>query len=76
MIINTRQDLDEIVGTPEYDQFMEYLKGSMTRKEDKQVYPEDYNTPEYAGEVLEPIWEDVEDLSTIKRFKFTKKSFA
>lgn len=76
MIINTRQDLDEIVGTPEYDQFMEYLKGSMTRKEDKQIYPEDYNTPEYAGEVLEPIWEDVEDLSTIKRFKFTKKSFA
>lgn len=75
MIINTRQDLDEIVGTPEYDQFMEYLKGSMTRKENKQVYPEDYNTPEYAGEVLEPIWEDVEDLSTIKRFGFSKKDF-
>lgn len=76
MIINTRQDLDEIIGTVEHEQFMEYLKGSMTRKEDKQVYPEDYNTSDYAGDKLEPIWVDTEDLTIIERFGFTKSDFS
>ena len=26
-VINTREDLDALVGTPAYDTFMEYLKG-------------------------------------------------
>ena len=73
-IINTREDLDAIEGTPEYDNFIIYLKGSMTRKIDIQVYPDDYNQPEYSGEKLEPIWEDLEDLSIIERFGFTKTS--
>ena len=72
-IINSRADLDAIQGTPEYDEVMTYLKGSMTRKQNVQVYPEDYGTPEYTGETLEPIWEDVEDLSTITLFGFTKE---
>ena len=74
-IINTREDLDAVYGTPEYAEFMESLKGSMTRKQDVQVYPEGYNQPGYEGDKLEPIWEDVEDLSTIERFGFSKADF-
>ena len=74
-IINTREDLDEIIGTPEHEQFMQLLKGSMTRKQNIQVYPEGYNQPDYQGEKLEPIWTDVEDLSMIERFRFTKSDF-
>lgn len=75
-IINTREDLDAIIGTPEHEQFMQLLKGSMTRKQNIQVYPEGYNQPDYQGEKLEPIWTDIEDLSMIERFGFTKADFA
>ena len=75
-IINTRDDLDAAIGTPRHDEFMAYLKGSMSRKQDTQAYPADYNQPEYAGPKLQPIWQDVEDLSTIERFGFTKADFA
>lgn len=75
-IINTREDLDAAIGTPRHDEFMAYLKGSMSRKQDTQVYPADYNQPEYAGPKLQPIWQDVEDLTTIERFGFTKADFA
>lgn len=74
-IINTRADLDALIGTPEHDEFMAMLKGSMTRKQDVQVYPEGYNQPGYEGNKLEPIWEDVEDLSTVERFGFSKADF-
>lgn len=75
-VINTREDLNAIQGTPEYDEFMVVLKGSMTRKQNVQVYPDNYNDPDYDGETLEPIWEDVEDLTTIERFGFQKADFA
>jgi hypothetical protein len=75
IIINTREDLDAVEGTPEYAEFMTFLKGSMTRKQNVQVYPEGYGQPGYEGLTLEPIWEDVEDLSTIERFGFTKADF-
>jgi hypothetical protein len=74
-IINTREDLDAIAGTPEHAEFMNMLKGSMTRKQDTQVYPDGYGQPDYDGEKLEPIWADVEDLSVITRFGFTKDYF-
>jgi len=74
-VINTRADLDAIAGTPEHAEFMSFLKGSMTRKQDTAVRPENYGKPEYEGEVIAPIWKDVEDLSTIKMFGFTKKDF-
>jgi hypothetical protein len=74
-IIQTRDDLEQIKGTEEYSKFMALLKGSMIRRQDVQLYPEGYNTPEYEGPNLEPIWEDVEDLSTIQRFGFDKKDF-
>ena len=75
IVINSRADLDSNQGTPEYDDFMTKLKSSMNRRQNVQVYPEDYGTPEYTGDVLEPIWENVEDLSTIARFGFTKEDF-
>ncbi len=74
-IINTREDLDAIIGTPQHAEFMAALKGSMTRKENHAVYPEGYGKPDYEGEEVEPIWVDVEDLSTITRFGFTKEDF-
>jgi hypothetical protein len=74
-VINTREDLDAIAGTQEYDSFMEFLKGSMTRKQDIAVRPEGYGQPEYQGEIIPPVWSDVEDLSTIQRFGFSKSDF-
>jgi hypothetical protein len=74
-VINTREDLEALKGTKEYDDFMQILKGSMLRKQNIQVYPEGYNQPDYQGEKLFPIWENVEDLSIITRFGFTKADF-
>jgi hypothetical protein len=75
-IINTRADLDAIAGTQAHTDFMAGLKGSMTRKQDTQIYPDGYAQPGYDGPKLEPIWVDVEDLSTIERFGFSKTDFA
>ena len=74
-IINTRADLDAVAGTAQHAEFMRSLKGSMTRKQNVQVYPEGYGQPDYDGPVLEPIWEYVEDLSTITAFGFTPNDF-
>lgn len=75
-VINTREDLEKVKGTPEYDEFMKFLKGSMLRKQDVAVRPEGYGQPGYEGETIPPVWQDVEDLSTISRFGFTKADFA
>lgn len=72
-IINSRADLDAIAGTPEHTKFIEALKGSITRREDQAVYPENYGMPDYDGAPIDPVWVDVEDLSTIERFGFTKE---
>jgi len=74
-LINTRADLDAIAGTPEHAEFMALLAGSMTRKQNVQTYPDGYGQPGYEGPTLEAIWEDVEDLSTIERFGFSKADF-
>jgi hypothetical protein len=73
MIINTREDLDSTEGTVEYFNFIQYLIGSTINNVDSQIYPENYNQPDHAGEKLEPIWQDVEDLSIVERFGFTKE---
>lgn len=73
--INSREDLDSLQGTPEYDKFMELLKGSMTIKQDIAVYPDGYGSPDYEGEKINPVWTDIEDLSMIKRFGFSKEDF-
>lgn len=74
-VINSRADLDALIGTPAHADFMARLAGSMTRKQNVQVYPEGYGQPGYEGDVIEPIWEDVEDLATIKTFGFSKADF-
>lgn len=75
VVINTRADLQSIAGTKEYDEFMERLKGSMTHREDQAAYPDNYNDPDYDGPKIEPVWVDVEDLTTIERFGFSKADF-
>lgn len=75
-IINTRADLDALAGTPEHAEFMRFLKGSMTRKQNVQVYPDGYGQTGYEGPALDPIWEDVQDLSTITAFGFVPADFA
>lgn len=75
-VINTRADLDAIEGTRAYEDFMAYLKGSMTQKRNVAVYPEGYGQPGYDGDLVDPVWEDVEDLVTIEQFGFTKADFA
>ena len=71
-IINTRADLDALAGTREHAEFMTFLKGSMTRKQDVAVRPDSYGQPDYEGDIIPPVWEDVEDLSTITAFGFSK----
>lgn len=71
-IINTREDLDAILGTPAHDKFIVRLAGSMKRMENQAEYPENYNQPGYDGPSIEPDWVAVEDLSTIGQFGFTK----
>lgn len=75
-IINTRADLDALAGTPEHAEFMRFLKGSMTRKQNAQIYPDGYGQSGYEGPALDPIWEDVQDLSTITAFGFVPADFA
>lgn len=74
--INNRQDLDAINGTIAYETFMTFLKGSMTHKQDTAVYPDGYGQPGYSGLTVDPIWADIEDLSTIKQYGFKKLDFA
>jgi hypothetical protein len=73
--INTREDLDAIQGTPQHAEFMQMLRGTMTRREDQAVRPDNYNDPDYEGDTIDPVWVDVEDLSTIERFGFIKADF-
>lgn len=74
-LINSREDLDAVIGTSKHLAFMQFLKGSMTRKQDVQVYPTGYGQEGYAGESLAPIWQDIEDLTTISKFGFVKSDF-
>jgi len=74
-VINTRADLDALQGTQAHADFMARLKGSMTRREDQAEYPDNYGDPDYDGPTVEPVWVEVEDLSTIERFGFAKEDF-
>lgn len=74
-VINTREDLDAIAGTEVHRAFMEALRGSMSKRINAQIYPDGYGQPEYEGPVIDPVWQDIEDLSTIERFGFSKLDF-
>ena len=59
-VINSRADLDAIVGTPEHNEFLAMLRGSLWRLEkDDQAQ----------------AWVSVEDNATIERFGFTRADF-
>lgn len=76
ILINTRADLDALIGTPAHSEFMAALKGSMTRKQDTATYPAGYGRPGYTGLTVTPVWTDVEDLSSILRFGFSQADLA
>jgi hypothetical protein len=54
---------------------MAFLKGTISIKQDTAVYPEGYGQADYAGDKIEPIWTEVENLSTIESFGFSKADF-
>lgn len=74
-LINTREDLDAIAGTPEHAEFMALLKGTMNRVENQAIYPQGYGQADYTGPVVDPVWVQVEDLSVIGFFGFAKGDF-
>lgn len=76
-VINTREDLDalQVHNPAQYLEFMDYLKGSMSRQQNVAEYPEGYGQPGYEGQSIDPVWETVEDLSTIERYGFIKADF-
>ncbi|MBI1175683.1 MAG: hypothetical protein GC139_10535 [Sideroxydans sp.] len=75
-VIATRQDFDLArVDNPElYAEFVAALKGSLISTADTQVYPAGYDSTLKDGDAgyVAPIISQVEDLSTIERFGFTK----
>lgn len=71
-LINTRADLDSLVGTRAHTDFIALLKGSMTQRKNTAIYPDGYGQSGYVGPAVEPVWMDSEDLSTIERFGFSK----
>ncbi len=77
LIVNSREDLDRLKNSnpSAHAEFMAKLKGTMTRKQNVAKYPENYNQPDYEGPVIEPIWDEVEDLREIEAFGFTKADF-
>lgn len=75
MLINTRADLDSLKGSPAYTEALRALKGSMTVTVDTAVYPQGYGQPGYSGAVVDPVWQPVEDLTSITRLGFGKDEF-
>lgn len=75
MIINSRDDLDALKGTPAYIEALRALAGSMVTSMDMAVYPDGHGQPDYTGPVIEPDWHEVETLDVIERLDFTRASF-
>lgn len=72
-VINTREDLDALQGTAQWMEFMVYLRGTLTTKVDTAVRPEGYGQPGYEGEDIPAVWAEVENLSVVESFGFTKE---
>ena len=75
MIINSRDDLDALKGTPAYLEALRALAGSMVTSMDMAVYPEGHGQPDYTGPTVEPDWHEVETLDVIERMGFTRAGF-
>lgn len=74
MIINTRADLEAVRGTALYDEFVDQLVGSTVRRTNVADYPEEYDHGLQPGDegYIEPVWEEVDDFSIVKRMGFGK----
>lgn len=77
LIVNSREDLDRLLQKDPvaHAEFMDRLKGTMIRRHNVAIYPENYGQPDYDGPAIEPVWEEVEDLREIESFGFTKAEF-
>ena len=73
-IINTRADLDALTGTPAHADFIAFLKGSLNRKADVRVYPDNYDRTLKDGDAgyLAPTLGDVPDDIVAQRYGFTR----
>jgi hypothetical protein len=72
-IIATRADLDTLQGTPAHDQFLAFLRGTLTTRANTQAYPDGYDSQLQPGDAgyLPPIWLDMPDSSVAARYGFT-----
>lgn len=75
IIINTRADLDALIGTPAHLEAMRALAGSMVTRMDMAERPEGYGQPGYDGPEIESDWHEIETLSIIEALGFTRESF-
>lgn len=74
-VINTRADLDAIAGTQEHADFIQYLKGTLSRTTDLRAYPVDYDRnlkPDDEG-YLAPELGPIDDNTVAERFGFTRE---
>lgn len=74
-VINTRADLDAIAGTQQHADFIQYLKGTLTRTTDLRAYPENYGRNLKPGDegYLAPELGPDDDDSVAERFGFTRE---
>jgi len=72
-IIATRADLDSLKGTPAYDQFLEFLRGTLTNRVNGQVYPDGYDSRLQPGDdgYLAPIFVGQSSPETAAKYGFT-----
>jgi len=72
-IIATRSDLDALKGTSAYDQFLAFLRGTLTTRVNAQAYPDGYDSQLQPGDAgyLPPLWQDIPNSSVAARFGFT-----
>lgn len=75
MQINTRADLEALMGTDAYAEALRLLKGSMTVAVNVAAYPEGYFDPGYGGGPVEPVWEDRESLETLDLLGIGREEF-
>lgn len=70
--INSRPDLESLRNTEYFAEAIRSIAGTMAIRINIAEYPDGYGEPDYEGPEIEPVWEEREDLATIKRFGFTK----
>ena len=76
--IRSRTDLERLrqSDAAAHAAFMERLRQSMVVQVDVAQYPEGYGEPDYPGPIVEPQFEQRENLSLISRYGLTPADFS